>query len=90
MSELEKWRVTGPDGFKTSITSLAHEDAEHVAVEATRSVALTKIVRQAGYRAEPIEEEAKMVTVLADDVSGILEDRRIGSHDCRVIVEDEP
>ena len=70
MSELKKWRVTGPDGFerifeeRDEYWALRHA---HIDVE----LSPVQLMRQAGYRAEPIEEP-KMVTVRAEDVEAVV------------------
>lgn len=65
MSELKKWRVTGPDGFEF-FTPPFDNEAEAMEDAFVASILTAPyVMRQAGYRAEPIEEP-KMVTVRAD------------------------
>lgn len=77
MSELKRWRVTGPDGFEKLVEA---PDKESAVVAVWRCVPWLKLALQAGYRAEPIEEEAKMVTVQAEDVRLLLSQEVVGMH----------
>lgn len=70
MSELKKWRVTGPDGFEF-FTPPFDNEAEAMEDAFVASILTAPyVMRQAGYRAEPIEEP-KMVTVRAEDVAAV-------------------
>lgn len=73
MSELKKWRVTGPDGFDVIVELTPNLDDYDALTRARMDASLSPhlVMRQAGYRAEPIEEP-KMVTVRAEDVETVL------------------
>lgn len=73
MSDLKKWRVTGPDGFDVAVVAPTISAALNSAYLSAPNAVLStsKLMHLAGYRADPIEEP-KMVTVRADDVNTIL------------------
>lgn len=70
MSDLKKYRVTGPCGIDIHVDAESEEWALfHVHQNfSVRVPSAPDIMRQAGYRAEPIEEP-NMVTVRAEDLA---------------------
>lgn len=82
MSEM-KYRVTGPDGFDlvVGLDGPLDKYSEALALveafEKTEHPTMVELMRQAGYRAEPIEEP-KMVTVRADHLRVLLDTHRYG------------
>lgn len=65
-----KYRVTGPDGFERIVEDCDEYWALHRA-HTDPQISPVILMRQAGYRAEPIEEP-KMVTVRAEDVETLI------------------
>lgn len=69
MGDLKKWHVVDPNGFVAEITA-KHEDTTLYAAFHWPGNTIQRVARQAGYRAEPIEEP-KMVTVRADALADL-------------------